>query len=156
MACTYENMLCVDFGTIKTAHARNLHRLAGYIAKMRNGERVRKDDCYVMESPAIILHMRRLNIAYEEVNGKYANLLYFSPQFAEKLFDALRTQYIVKNGRVYKWHHLATAAKYHAIRDGITWEQYSGKFGNGLKAHIPSRWSGKSSRFHGIEYWIEA
>lgn len=156
MSCNYADFLPVDFTTIKTAGARNLYRLARYIAKINNGERLRQNDCYITESPAVLLTLRRLNVEYEETPGEYANLLYFKPHHAQNIYDALISPYIVKNGRVYEWHHLAITNRYHAIRDGIKWEEYEGRFGKGLKAHIPSRWSGNSSRSHGIEYWIEA
>jgi hypothetical protein len=53
----------------------------------------------------------------------------------------------------YTLHHRALERGY-ISRKGTGWEEtYSGKFGTGIKLHLPN-W--QSTSYHIIEYWIKA
>lgn len=52
-----------------------------------------------------------------------------------------------------RYHHTALCRGY--VRKGHGWqEKYSGKFGNGVKKHIPNCESRVSNNYHYVEYWI--
>lgn len=55
----------------------------------------------------------------------------------------------------YTLFHSVLGRGYQRLDQGITFEEYSGRYGTGYKKHIPNAYDHNTgNRFHRIEYWL--